>query len=189
MQGAIFMNTWKIPIWSITGLMTAWSLMIAQPSYSAKPSGFDVQTELTQDQEGNEKILVELFLAPEQKKNIESIKSELNSLSITRVNVQFFRLGHPPQNIAIGHNVSAPIARLAIQLATLYNGGIKYLLAEYRLFPNYIAIGTSAFDEASQIPILPQDVERLSNPALSTPEFHALYRKLTGEEKGPSKDY
>ena len=183
------MNRWNLSRWWLTGLMIAGSLIICQTSFPAEPPKFDGPTEWIQQQESNEKILVELFLGPEQKQNIESIKSQLKSLSITRVNIQFFRLGHPPQNIAIGPNVSAPAARLAIQLATLYNGGVKFLLAAYRFSPAYIAIGTSAFDEASQIPILPQDVERLADPALSTPEFHALYRKLTGEEKGPASDY
>jgi hypothetical protein len=183
------MNSWKITIPSIFGFIAAWSLLSTLPAYPTDTPGFIYPTESIQDQKENEKILVELFLAPEQKKNIEGIKSQLKSISIKRVNIQFFRLGHPPQNIAIGRNVSASTARLAIELATLYNGGVKYLLAEYRFSPNYIAIGTSAFDEASQIPVLPQDLERLANPTLSTLEFHALYRKLTGEDKGPSADY
>ena len=141
------------------------------------------RVENSENQEAHKKILVEIFLSPDQKKNLEMIKNELQAVSITRITVQFFRLGHPPQNIAIGRNIPATVARLAIQLAMTHNGGVKYLLPQYRLFPDYIAIGTSAFDESSQIPILPKNLERLTNPSLSTPEFHSLYRSLTGEDR------
>jgi hypothetical protein len=102
---------------------------------------------------------------------------------VTRVRVQFFRLGHPPANIAIGNSVPASVARLGIRVAVDHNGGVKFLLPQYRFFPGHIAIGTSAFDEASQIPIRPEDLDRLSDPALTTSQFHALYRQLTGEDK------
>jgi hypothetical protein len=185
-------NTCKASPWFITRFVFLWILIVYPFSYPGVSSGFTgpaIQTQAIEDQEENRKILIELFLAPDQKQNIENIKSKLNSISIRRINIQFFRLGHPPQNIAIGSNVPASVARLAIQLAALHNRGIKYLLAEYRFPPDYIAIGTSAFDEASQIPVLPEDIDRLANPELSTSEFHALYRKLTKEEKGPTVDY
>jgi hypothetical protein len=185
----IFMNIFKPYPRSILGLVVTWGLIGYPLSFPTASSGSSTQTQAIENQEENKKILIELFLAPDQKKNIENIKTELNSLSIRRINVQFFRLGHPPQNIAIGRNVSASAARVAIQLANHYNGGIKYLLAEYRFPSDYIAIGTSAFDEASQIPVLPEDIERLANPKLSTSEFHALYRSLTKEEKGSATDY
>lgn len=135
-----------------------------------------------EDHTANRKILVELFLARERKPDIDQIKRELEALSINRIRPQFFRLGNPPQNIAIGKNIPAPVARVAMQLAITYNGGIKYLLPEYRYFPDHIVIGSSAFDEASQIPVTSEDVEKLLNPSLSTDEFHTLYRHLTGED-------
>lgn len=126
-------------------------------------------------------ILVELFLAREQKKNLPTIKEAFSAFSITRIRSQFFRLGHPPKNIAIGKNVPAPVARLALRLAVEYNGGVTLLLPQFRFFPEHIAIGTSAFDESSQIPIRPEDLERLREPSLSDEEFHQVYRFLTGE--------
>ena len=128
-------------------------------------------------------ILVEIFLAPDRRGDLDTIKRELADASITRVRAQFFRLGNPPQNIAVGKNIPAPVARLAIRQAVTYNRGIKFLLPQFRYFPDHIVIGSSAFDEASQIPISPEDVERLSDPLLTTPEFHALYRRLTGEDR------
>lgn len=141
-----------------------------------------IHTDTKESQEANRKILVELFLAKERKGDIDKIKQELEALSITRIRPQFFRLGNPPQNIAIGKNIPAPVARVAIQLAITYNQGIKYLLPEYRYFPDHIVIGSSAFDEASQIPVTPENVEKLLNPELNTEKFHELYRHLTGED-------
>ncbi len=132
--------------------------------------------------ESNQKILIELFLAAERKADFEQIKKELEAVQITRIRTQFFKLGNPPQNIAIGKDIPASIARLAIRLAKTYNRDIKYILPEYRFFPDHIVIGSSAYDEKSQIPITPEDLEKLSDPSLSTEAFHTLYRHLTGED-------
>lgn len=145
-------------------------------------SSFLAQAE-SSDLEMNKKILVELFLSPEQKENIGAIEKEFEAVSITKIKTQFFRLGHPPTNIAIGRNVPASTARLAMELAITYNRGIKFLLPEERLAHDYVAIGTSIFDEIIQKPVSQDDVKQLLNPALSTGEFHALYRKLTGEDQ------
>lgn len=131
----------------------------------------------------NKEILVELFLSSDQKENLDAIKKELEAASLVRVKTQFFRAGYPPPNIAIGKNVPAATARLAIGLAIKYNRGVKYILPEERLSPDYLAIGTSIFDERIQKPISPADLDRLMSPHLSTPEFHTLYRSLTGEDK------
>jgi len=133
--------------------------------------------------DANGKILVELFLAKERKGDLDAITKEFQKMGIIRIRSQFFRLGHPPENIAIGKDIPADVARLAIRLAITYNQDIKYLLPEYRYFPDHIVIGSSAFDEKSQIPIQPEDLKRLSDPSLTTPEFHDLYRRLTGEDK------
>jgi len=137
-------------------------------------------SEITQS---NSKLLVELFLARERKGDLDTIKKAFEALGVTRIRPQFFRLGNPPENIAIGKDVPADVARLAIRLATTYNRDIKFLLPEYRFFPDQIVIGSSAYDEKSQIPIRPEDLEKLSDPALTTNQFHELYRHLTGEDK------
>jgi len=126
--------------------------------------------------------LVEIFLTRERKPQLEELRKEFAALSVTRVHVQFFRLGHPPENFAVGPKTPAEVARLALRMAKRYNDGVRFILAQYRFFPNHIAIGTSAFDEASQIPITPENVARLADPALTTEQFHALYRHLTGED-------
>jgi hypothetical protein len=128
-------------------------------------------------------ILVEVFLSPDHRDHVAAIKQELASASITRVRPQVYRLGHPPKNIAIGRDISADAARLSLRLAVEYNDGVEFLLPEYRFFHDHVAIGSSAFDEASQIPITPEDLAQLRDPSLSTEQFHTLYRSLTGEDK------
>lgn len=124
------------------------------------------------------KILVEIFLAGDRKEDLAAITREFGAVGITKIRPKFFQLGNPPTNIAIGRRVPADIARLAIRLAKTHNGGITKLLPEERLAPDYIAIGTSIFDELFQYPVSPEDVDRLADPALTTEQFHELYRKL-----------
>ncbi len=159
----------------LIGLLAAGSALLAPtgPVRSAPPTGAD----------GG--ILAEIFLAREIKGREAELRRELESISITRVRIQYHRMGHPPRNLAIGKNVPAPVAREVIRLANRYNDGIRFLLPQIRFFPDYVAIGSSAFDEASNIPIAPEDLARLQDPALSSEEFHALYRQLTGEDRWP----
>jgi hypothetical protein len=128
-------------------------------------------------------ILVEVYLSPDHRDDIPAIKRDFETLSVTRLRTQVFRLGHPPKNIAIGRDVPTPVAQLAIRLAVTYNGGVEFLLPQYRFFPSHVAIGTSAFDEASQIPISPEGLAELSEPTLTTEAFHQVYRRLTGEDQ------
>lgn len=130
-----------------------------------------------------EDIKVEIVLAKKWKKDDKIIKGKLKEASVHRVMIQYFRFGDPPTNIVIGKKVPADIARLAITIALTYNKDIKTILPEFRFFPHYIAIGSSAFDEQAEIPIFPEDLERLRDPSLSTEEFHALYRSITGEDQ------
>ncbi|MEK7702354.1 MAG: hypothetical protein AAB317_00130 [Nitrospirota bacterium] len=130
-----------------------------------------------------DKVFVDVFLAPERKADAPTIKKILSDVSIDKVSIQFFRKGNPPQNIAVGSGISADVARLVIDLATTYNMGVTHLMPQFRFHPNQIAIGTSAFDELVPVAISPADLERLKNPALSTVEFRRLYRELTHEKQ------
>ena len=123
-------------------------------------------------------ILVEISLSKDRKGDLEAIKRAFADVGVTKVRAIIFQAGNPPTNLAIGRNVSAPVARLAIQLAQTYNRGVTLLLPEERLAPHYIGFGSSIFDELFQYPVTPEDVTRLADPSLSTDEFHALYRRL-----------
>jgi hypothetical protein len=133
------------------------------------------------DPSENNKILVEIYLSPERKGDIDAIKKEFQALSITKVKPQLFRKGNPPQNIGFGKEIPVDVAREAIRLATTYNRGIQYFLPEKRLAPHYIGIGVSIFDEAFQVPVGPDDIKRLTDPALTTSQFHELYHQLTDQ--------
>ena len=105
--------------------------------------------------------------------------------------IQFWRPrgGHPPTNIAIGSAVSAEDARMVIDFALKYNDRIDLLVLRPLNPPNYAAVATSAWDEMSQIPIKPEDLERLRDPKLTTEEFHSLYYELTNEGNVQNKFY
>ena len=130
-------------------------------------------------QDGEKKIRVEIFLSGSQKSNADKIREQFKTLSIENVHFQFFRAGRPPANIAIGREVPVAAAQLALKMAMQYNQGVRFLLPQMLLPITWIGIGTSAFDEASQIPVSSVAVKELSDPSLTNKQFHALYRQLT----------
>ncbi len=136
---------------------------------------------------------IEIWLGHKQKKNRKAIRQELKdrSVKVLHHTIQFWRPrgGHPPTNIAIGRGLSAEDARWVIDLALRYNDAVTMLVLQRLNPPHYAAIATSAWDENSQIPIKPEDLERLRDPRLSTEEFHKLYVSLTGEENIPEAFY
>jgi hypothetical protein len=136
---------------------------------------------------------IEIWLAHKHKKQKKELRGFLKSKSIKVLNhtIQFWRPkgGHPPTNIAIGSAVSAEDARMAIDFALKYNDRVDLLVLRPLNPPNYVAIATSAWDELSQIPIKPEDLERLRDPKLTTEEFHSLYYELTNEGNVQNKLY
>ena len=136
---------------------------------------------------------IEIWLAHKHKKQKKELRGFLKSKSIKVLThtIQFWRPkgGHPPTNIAIGSAVSAEDARMAIDFALKYNDRVDLLVLRPLNPPNYVAIATSAWDELSQIPIKPEDLERLRDPKLTTEEFHSLYYELTNEGNVQNKFY
>ncbi len=136
---------------------------------------------------------IEIWLAHKHKKQKKELRGFLKSKSIKVLNhtIQFWRPkgGHPPTNIAIGSAVSAEDARMAIDFALKYNDRVDLLVLRPLNPPNYVAIATSAWDELSQIPIKPEDLERLRDPKLTTEGFHSLYYELTNEGNVQNKFY
>ena len=136
---------------------------------------------------------IEIWLAHKHKKQKKELRGFLKSKSIKVLNhtIQFWRPkgGHPPTNIAIGSAVSAEDARMASDFALEYNDRVDLLVLRPLNPPNYVAIATSAWDELSQIPIKPEDLERLRDPKLPTEEFHSLYYELTNEGNVQNKFY
>ncbi len=129
---------------------------------------------------------IEIWLAHKQKKKNKDIRAYLKSKSIKvlRHTIQYWKPkgGHPPTNIAIGRGISAEDARLVIDFALKYNDRIDGLILAQLNPPNYVAIATSAWDDLSEVPVTPEQLEALRHPKLTTEEFHKLYYDLTGDK-------
>ncbi len=136
---------------------------------------------------------IELWLAHGQKKNNKEIRQTIKdrSIKVLRKTIQYWRArgGHPPTNIAIGNAISAEDARWVIDMALKLNDEVTMLVIQRLNPPNYAAIGTSAWDEKSLIPITAEQLEKLRDPGLSTEQFHKLYLELTGEANIPQAFY
>ncbi|PIQ97180.1 MAG: hypothetical protein COV67_05580 [Nitrospinae bacterium CG11_big_fil_rev_8_21_14_0_20_56_8] len=136
---------------------------------------------------------IEIWLAYDKEPLNKEIRGYLKSRSIKvlRKTIQYWKPkgGHPPTNIAIGSGLSVEDARWAIDLALKYNDNIDGLIHQRLNPPNYVAIATSAWDEKSEAKISPEQLQSLRDSKLTTEEFHALYRKLTGEEGLPGRFY
>lgn len=155
------------------------SVFALQPATAEPTPSPELPAPSAKGAEARRDILVEIFLAPERKNDADAVKKEFEALSITKVRPQIFRKGHPPQNIGFGKDIPADVAREAIRLAKIYNDGIQFFVPEKRVAAHYIGIGVSILDEAFLIPASPEDLKRLSDPALTDDQFHAIYRQLT----------
>ncbi len=130
---------------------------------------------------------VEAVLANEHRKHLEEIKKEFTEAGLANLHVQFMKAGKPPTNIGLGSSVTAERARAAIRMAKKYNRDVTILLPE-RLFPDhYVAIASSSFDDTVEYPVSAEQLRELENPALTTEQFHALYRRLTPADQPPVK--
>lgn len=128
---------------------------------------------------------VEVVLAHEYRQNPEEIKKEFSEAGLTNVHMQLMKVGKPPTNIGLGPSVTAQRARAAIRMARKYNRDVTIVLPE-RLFPDhYVAIASSNFDDTVEYPITPEQLRELENPALTTEQFHVLYRQLTPTDRPP----
>jgi hypothetical protein len=167
-------------LFTLAGAILLLSLFAAQPA-AAEPNRSPESPAAPSAKEAAPRrdILVEIFLVPERKNDVDAVKKEFEALSITKVRPHVLRKGHPPRNIGFGKDIPAEVVRAAIRLALTYNDEIQFLLPEKRLASHYIGMGVSIFDEAFQIPVTPEELKRLSDPALTDEQFHDLYRQLT----------
>lgn len=184
------MNKTTVGLLGLLLLAGSWSMAGAGPEEGAK---YEVKPQSNCDVANVSICTIEIWLAhPHSKKDAE-IREFLKSKSIKvlRSTIQYWKPtgGHPPTNIAIGGGVSADDARMVINFALKYNDKIEYLILQRLNPPNYVAIGHSAWDAASEIPVTQENVQRLVDPKLTTPEFHALYVELTGEKSIAKKFY
>lgn len=102
-----------------------------------------------------------------------------------KLRVEFFPFLNPPTNLGIGRCVEAEIGRRAIEAALIYNRGVDRLIRQDVLPLSWVMIGTTRLAELTWIPIGPQDLARLRDPALTTEAFQALYRELATLRERP----
>ena len=130
---------------------------------------------------------VEVVLANEHRPHLNEIKQDFAVAGLTNVHVQFMKAGKPPANIGLGPKVTVERAQAAIRMARKYNGGIAILLPE-RLFPDhYVTIASSSFDDTVDYPVNDEALKELESPALTTEQFHEVYRRLTPADRPPGK--
>lgn len=122
---------------------------------------------------------VEVVLANQFKNQTAALSEEFAQAGLTNVHFQFARLGQPPQNIGLGRDVPADKAREVIRLALKYNLGVGILLQERLFPPRFVTIASSNYDDTVESKIDQAALAQLQNPALTTEEFHQLYRTLT----------
>ncbi len=122
---------------------------------------------------------VEVVLAAEYRKDGEAIKQDFVEAGLANVHLQFMKQGQPPPNIGVGREVTAERARTAIRLAKKYNRGVTILLPTHLFPPHYVTIASSSFDDTVECAIQEDELRQLEDPALTTEQFHDLYRQFT----------
>jgi len=132
---------------------------------------------------------VEVVLAKEYKNQIAAVTEEFVQAGMPNVHFQFFRQGQPPQNIGLGRDVPADKAREAIRLALKYNLGVGILLPERLFPPRFVTIASSNYDDTVEYAIDQATLAQLQNEALTTEEFHRLYKGLTSIPLPPKGRY
>lgn len=130
---------------------------------------------------------VEVVLADQYRSRTATLTEEFTQAGLTNVHFQFAKLGQPPQNIGLGRDVPADKAREAIRLALKYNLGVGILLPERLFPPRFVTIASSNYDDTVESKIDKAALAQLQNPALSTDEFHQLYRTLTVPKESPGR--
>lgn len=128
---------------------------------------------------------IEIVLAQKWKGQVDQIKRALGSeTSGIKVRYKFFPFLDPPTNIGIGKCVTAENGRRAIGEAVRYLGKVDKVIRQDILPHHWIMIGSTDVAELGWIPISPEDLTQLTDPALSTEQFQTLYRQLsTPKEK------
>lgn len=127
---------------------------------------------------------VEILLSQKWKAKVEEVKQSFTAADDgLKVRTKFFPFLDPPKNIGIGKCVSAEEARLAIREAIRYNGKVDRLIMQDIMPHHWVKIGTTDTSELTWIPISPEELERLADPALSTPQFQDLYRQLARQKE------
>jgi hypothetical protein len=127
---------------------------------------------------------VEITLSQKWKGHVDEVREALTSEpNPLKARIRIFPFLDPPTNIGIGKCVSAEEARRAIREAIRYNRGIDRLIIQDIMPHHWVKIGATDVAELAWIPIDPNALTELTDPALSTEQFQALYRRLAVQKE------
>lgn len=127
---------------------------------------------------------IEFVLAKKKQEHAAEIKEAFRSNDpMTKIRIRIFPFLDPPTNIGIGKCVKAEEARLAIREAVQFYGKLDRLIRQDVLPHHWVKIGSTDVAELAWTPVEPDDLTRLSDPALSTEQFQTLYRQLAAPKE------
>jgi hypothetical protein len=167
------------------GILSGFLLVVVLILIQADRLGAETVYDCKAPENREKPTTIEIVLAQKWKDRVDEIKHALGSdTNGIKVRIKFFPFLDPPTNIGIGKCVTADNARVAIREAVQYNGKLDRLIRQDILPHHWIMIGSTDVAELAWIPISPEGLSRLTDPALSTEQFQTLYRQLsTPKEK------
>jgi len=124
-------------------------------------------------------VKIEAWVSKKRLPEFRRMRQAFGRMGHTRVILFPYPGSNPSRVVAVGRCVPAYIARHALQQTLHYYGEIRSLVHPGFVAPHWIGLATSLFAENSQRPVSGEQLRRLLDPALSTEEFHALYRQYT----------
>jgi hypothetical protein len=138
------------------------------------------------DASGNRQqpVTVEIVLSKQWKDRLPEIKTALQGGDATmKIRPRIFPFLDPPANIGIGKCVPAEQARRAMEVAIRTYGKLDRLIRQDILPHHWVKIGSTDIAELAWTPVSPEDLTRLTDPALTSAPFHALYRQLAAPKE------
>ncbi|HEY4485834.1 MAG TPA: hypothetical protein VI702_05910 [Nitrospiria bacterium] len=153
---------------------------------AAGPQGASAETVYACDAPENrdQPTTIEFVLAKKDRVHAAEVRGAFLALDPTaKIRIRIFPFLDPPPNIGIGKCVKAGDARLAILEAVRYYGKVDRLIRQDILPHHWVKIGSTDVAELAWTPVTPDDLTRLSDPALSTEEFQILYRQLAAPKE------
>ncbi|MFQ5779912.1 MAG: hypothetical protein ACE5HN_03890 [Nitrospiria bacterium] len=169
-------NCCQYRVWLIFLIIFFFGLFVGEVHSFVAKEAYDCNAPENRDK----RTTIELVLAKKKwKKKAKEIKESVTAEnSGLKARVKFFPFLDPPMNIGIGRCVSAEDGRLAIQKAFEFNRGVDRVIMQELMPHHWVKIGSTDLAELAWISVTPEDLTRLTDPALSTEQFQKTYREL-----------
>ena len=129
------------------------------------------------------RIKIEGYISKKFRKQRKAIFKEFTELGNSKAALRVYPMGETSKVIAIGKCVPVHIAQHVIKKAMEYSTGVESLVQQQFVHGHWMGVGVTIFDEPSQQLVSAEQVKLMLDPALSSEEFHKLYRKLSVPNK------